>query len=174
MTGEPNLDLLWRNGSAVRRVSPETVNLAPPALVLINPKYPHNVGAAVRAASCYGVGSIVYTGRRVGLTEGEARVPREERMRSYAEVDLVSYDWPFHILGGTPVAVEVRQNATPLPIFEHPTDAVYVFGPEDGSLGRVILQHCHAFVRIPTRHCLNLSVAVATVLYDRMTKLGKW
>jgi len=30
-----------------------------PAVVLINPKYAHNVGAAVRACSCWGVRQLV-------------------------------------------------------------------------------------------------------------------
>jgi hypothetical protein len=32
------------------------------------------------------------------------------------------------------------------------------------------LSHCHRFVVIPTRHCLNLATAVATVLWDREYK----
>src|SRR5262249_35205478 len=53
----------------------------PPAVVLINPKYPHNVGAAVRAASCYGIEQVWFTGDRVQLVgERRFRLPREERM----------------------------------------------------------------------------------------------
>jgi tRNA(Leu) C34 or U34 (ribose-2'-O)-methylase TrmL len=48
--------------------------------------------------------------------------------------------------------------------------ALYVFGPEDGSLGRATLAQCHRFLVIPTRHCVNLSAAVYTVLYDRHAK----
>jgi tRNA(Leu) C34 or U34 (ribose-2'-O)-methylase TrmL len=166
--------LLWRNGQKVRELDPAYIRPNPPAVVLIDPKYPHNVGAVVRAAACYGLRTVLFNGSRVGLTQGEDRLPREERMRDYADVDLLHYDRPMELVSGTPVAMEFRDNATPLPLFEHPTDAVYVFGPEDGTLGRATLQHCHSFVKIPTRHCLNLSVAVATVLYDRMIKLGKW
>jgi tRNA C32,U32 (ribose-2'-O)-methylase TrmJ len=46
----------------------------------------------------------------------------------------------------------------------------YVFGPEDGSLSGKHLEHCHRFVVIPTRHCVNLSAAVYLILYDRMIK----
>jgi hypothetical protein len=38
-----------------------------------------------------------------------------------------------------PVAVELRRNAEPFIEFEHPERALYVFGPEDGSLGRAVL-----------------------------------
>jgi tRNA C32,U32 (ribose-2'-O)-methylase TrmJ len=52
----------------------------------------------------------------------------------------------------------------------HPEYALYVFGPEDGSLGRATLAQCHRFLVIPTRHCANLSATVYTVLYDRHAK----
>lgn len=69
-----------------------------------------------------------------------------------------------------PVAVELRRNGESLIRFEHPERALYVFGPEDGSLGRAVLARCHRFLVIPTRHCTNLSAAVYTVLYDRHAK----
>lgn len=141
----------------------------PPAVVLWNPKYAHNVGAALRSCACYDVKQLWWTGDRVTLdtVKGE-RLPREERMKGYRHVEMVRDDRAFDRFppGCTPVAVEVRENAENLFTFEHPANPVYVFGPEDGSLNRVALSHCHRFVYIPSRHCLNLSVAVATVLYD--------
>jgi tRNA C32,U32 (ribose-2'-O)-methylase TrmJ len=76
----------------------------------------------------------------------------------------------FTALGLEPVAVEVRDAAESLPHFVHPANAVYVFGPEDGSLARGDLTACHRFVRIPSRGCLNLAAAVNIVLYDRRAK----
>ena len=145
-----------------------------PAVVLIDPKFPHNVGAAVRAASCYGVGQVWFTGDRVQLVgerRARARLPREERMRGYQEVELRHSDTPFDAFDkAVPVAVELRRGSESLIQFEHPENAVYVFGPEDGSLDRATLALCHRFVVIPTRHCTNLSAAVYTVLYDRHAK----
>src|SRR5690242_21677265 len=118
----------------------------PPAIVLIDPKFPHNVGAAVRAASCYEVGQVWFTGDRVQLVgERRFRLPREERMRGYQEVELRHSDQPFDAFDPTcvPVAVELRRNAESLITFDHPESAVYVFGPEDGSLDRAILGLCH-------------------------------
>jgi len=144
-----------------------------PGLVLINPKYAHNVGAVVRAASCYGVRQVWYTGERVRMEiQARKRLPREERMRGYQEVDLINADYPFDFFpkGAIPVAVEIQRNAEPLPLFDHPQNALYIFGPEDGSLPPSILRHCHRFVIIPSRHCLNLAASVYTVLYDRAYK----
>ena len=145
-----------------------------PAVALVDPKYPHNVGAAVRAASCYGVGQVWFSGDRVSLAGARKsrRLPREERMRGYQDVELRHADHFFDAFGRDvePVAVELRPNAESLIHFEHPERALYVFGPEDGSLDRAVLARCHRFVVIPTRHCTNLSAAVYTVLYDRHAK----
>lgn len=143
-------------------------------IVLINPRYPHNVGGILRGASCYGADFLYWTGRRVTLEVGQGeRLPREERMRGYRDVEFMPVPeaglfnrWE----GLTPVAVEVNAQAEQLPEFVHPENAVYLFGPEDSGLGKVHRMHCHRHVVIPTRHCLNLSAAVHTVLYDRMFK----
>jgi tRNA(Leu) C34 or U34 (ribose-2'-O)-methylase TrmL len=146
----------------------------PPAVALVDPKFPHNVGAAVRAASCYGLRQVWFSGSRVRLTGSRrgSRLPREERMRGYQEVELRQAERFFDAFerGTVPVAVELRPGAESLIDFEHPDDALYVFGPEDGSLPRGVLGRCHRFVVIPTRHCVNLSSAAYTVLYDRHAK----
>ena len=33
-----------------------------------------------------------------------------------------------------------------------------------------MLKHCHRFIVIPSRHCVNLAAAVYLVLYDRAAK----
>jgi tRNA(Leu) C34 or U34 (ribose-2'-O)-methylase TrmL len=143
-----------------------------PSIILSNPKYAHNVGHIVRAASCFGIKQVWYTGERVRLDiEKEGRLPREERMKGYKSVDLVNFDYPFDQFNDvTPVAIELRPNAENLLEFEHPENAVYVFGPEDGSIRQIERKHCHRFVYIPTHFCVNLSAAVYMVLWDRKTK----
>lgn len=144
---------------------------AAPSIALINPKFPRNVAAIIRLASCYNIPQVWFTGNRVAVAENE-RLPREERMKGYKNVDLIQNDYFFDQFSKdvTPVAVEVRENSENLFEFEHPENALYVFGPEDGSIPRATLQHCHRFVIIPTKHCLNLATAVSTVLYDRAFK----
>ena len=147
-----------------------------PAVALINPKHARNVGAAIRVASCYGVKQVLFTGDRITLDEkAKTRLPREERMKGYLDVEVFQNDYPFDMFpsGVTPVAVEIRPNVENLFDFEHPDNPLYVFGPEDGSIPKVVMQHCHRFVVIPTRHCLNLAMAIGTVLYDRAYKLYK-
>lgn len=143
-----------------------------PSLMLCNPRFPHNVGMSVRLASCYGLRQVWFTGDRVRLDlEKKKRLPREERMKGYRDVEMINYDRPLEQFPEdvVPVAVEVRPNSERLQDFVHPDKALYIFGPEDGSVAQTILQHCHRFVVIPTRknYCLNLATAVATVLWDR-------
>lgn len=147
-----------------------------PAIALVNPKFAHNVGAAVRAASCFGFKQVWYTGDRVSMeltTKGKGeRLPREERMKDYQDVELRQYEKFFDCFESdvVPVAIEIRPNAEVLSTFEHPEKAVYVFGPEDGGLHSVHLRHCHRVVVIPTKHCTNLAAAVYITLYDRLMK----
>lgn len=150
-----------------------------PGIVLINPRFSHNVGMAVRLASCYGMGQLWFTGDRVRLElEKRARLPREERIKGWRDVQMLNYDRPLEQFpdDAIPVAVEVRPNSERLQDFEHPEKAVYVFGPEDGSIPIAVLSRCHRFVVIPTvRHyCLNLATALATVLWDRASKRGEF
>jgi tRNA(Leu) C34 or U34 (ribose-2'-O)-methylase TrmL len=146
----------------------------PSAVALIDPKYPHNVGAALRACSCWGVGQLWWTGRRVRLDAARGqRLPREERMKGYRDVEMHIDDRLFDRFAPgsvTPVAVELLPSAESLATFEHPEGALYVFGPEDGGLARQVRLRCHCFVFIPTHHCLNLAAAVNVVLYDRRLK----
>jgi tRNA(Leu) C34 or U34 (ribose-2'-O)-methylase TrmL len=142
-----------------------------PAVALVNPKYPHNVGQAVRAASCWGAKQVWFSGNRVKL-ESSKRLPREERMKGYRDVELRQHDYFFDQFDRDviPVAIELLPAAESLHHFVHPEKAVYIFGPEDGGLKPMDLKHCHRFVVIPTKHCLNLAAAVNIVLYDRLAK----
>lgn len=136
------------------------------AVGLHNPKNPLNVGAVLRAASCFGVSMIAVTGRRyeaqkTDTAQTHLQIPllRVENLRDVIPFDCV------------PVAVERRADAIPLPHYVHPDRAFYIFGAEDGDLGSDILGWCRDAVTIPTDYSLNLAAAVNIVLYDRIAKL---
>ena len=72
------------------------------------------------------------------------------------------------------VGVEITDEATELPSFRHPLRAAYVFGSERLSLSPAVLSRCRHVVKIPTRFSINVGMAGAIVLYDRMLTLSNF
>ena len=72
------------------------------------------------------------------------------------------------------VGVELLDEAIELPSFTHPTRAAYVLGPERGSLSPEMTAACDFVVKIPTRFCINLGVAGAVLMYDRVCAMGRF
>ncbi len=138
-------------------------------LGLINPKSPTNVGAIMRAAGCFGVNEVRYTGERYGRA---ARFHTDTKNQTL-NIPLLGVD---DLLAQRPegasiVCVDLVEGATPLPEFSHPPRAFYIFGPEDGSISQALVDAADAVVYIPTRGCLNLAASVNVVLYDRSVKM---
>ena len=138
------------------------------AIGLINPKSPDNVGAVLRAAGCYGVAAIYYTGTRF---ERAAKYQLDTKKRSdtitlTGVASLLEHRQPGQAL----ICVELAEGATPWPACQHPNDALYVFGPEDGSIDQAIIDAADAVVYVPTIGCMNLAATVNVLLYDRLAK----
>ncbi|MEO1135656.1 MAG: RNA methyltransferase [Pseudomonadota bacterium] len=70
------------------------------------------------------------------------------------------------------VGIELDERAVALPSFRHPLNAAYLLGPEKGDLSPEAKAKCAYIVKIPTRFCVNLSVAAALVMYDRTLSMG--
>ena len=146
------------------------------AIILNDPKYPHNVATIIRACSCFGVKNLLWSGDRVDPGPYD-RLPREERMKGYKDVSWKRTDRPFDMIekNVTPVCVELVPGSQNLVQFKHPENAVYVFGPEDGSVQQTFRRFCHHFVFIPAKHCLNLSAAVNIILFHRQMQMtSEW
>ena len=135
---------------------------------LDNPKGPENVGAVMRAAGCYGVNTVFYTGKRYE----HAREFRTDTKQVHLQIPLIGVDDLQQVvpLGCVPVAIEIHADAVPLTTYRHPERAFYIFGPEDGSLKKSVTGWCKDIVYVPTQGCMNLAATVNVVLYDRMLK----
>ncbi|QIZ78787.1 RNA methyltransferase [Ferrimonas lipolytica] len=144
--------------------------MAEPKLMigLTNPKSPTNVGAVMRAAGCYGVDEVRYTGARY---ERAAKFHTDTHSASDAipltRVEELRADLP---AGTKIVCIELVEGAVALPNFDHPEQAIYLFGPEDGSLSQQVVSAADAVVYVPTNGCMNLAATVNVLLYDRMAK----
>jgi len=72
------------------------------------------------------------------------------------------------------VAVEIAEDAAELPSFRHPRCAAYVFGAERGGLTPELLALADHVVKIPTRFSVNLAVAGAIIMYDRLLSSNRF
>jgi len=72
------------------------------------------------------------------------------------------------------IGIEITEDAVDLPSFTHPLAAAYVLGAERDSLSPALQERCDFIVKIPTKFCVNLAVAGAIVMYDRMISLGRF
>ena len=145
-----------------------------PSIAIINPKYERNVASIIRAASCFDVKQLWITGKRL-LFDHEnqrERLPREMRLSDYNDVEIIFYDRFIDRMpeNAVPVAIEILPGSESLLHFEHPENAVYLFGPEDGSVTKPYRHLCHHFVHVPVKHCMNLASTVHIVLWDRFLK----
>lgn len=72
------------------------------------------------------------------------------------------------------VGIELLPEAIDLPSFRHPLRAAYVLGPEQGSLSLSLIERCDYIIKIPTSFCVNVAMAGAIVMYDRVRTLGNF
>ncbi|MCM2680278.1 RNA methyltransferase [Echinimonas agarilytica] len=135
---------------------------------LINPKSATNVGAVMRASGCYQVNSVRYTGERYERAAKYHTDTHNARLAiPLTGMKDILEDLP---QGMQVVCVDLIEGATPLPHFEHPASALYVFGPEDGTISQELLDRADHAVYVPTVGCMNLAASVNVVLYDRLAK----
>lgn len=142
------------------------------AIALCNPKSRLNVGSVLRAAGCYDASLVVVAGARPEYYMGRIAT---DTQKAYRHIPTLRVPDPFDAIpfDCVPIAVELLPRARDLREFTHPERAFYIFGPEDGTLGRAITDRCKHVVQIPTRFCMNLAATVNVVLYDRMLKRGQ-
>ena len=135
------------------------------AIGLDRPKDTANLGGALRAAQCYGVSLVMLSGGRMGKYATDTM--KAWRHLPCVEVDDLLSHVPF---GAIPVVVEIVERARPLFSFIHPHSAFYIFGPEDGSVDKRIVERAPLVVQVPTNGCMNLAATVNVLLYDRVCK----
>lgn len=138
------------------------------SLGLTNPKSPSNVGSVMRAAGCYQVDAVIYTGERYAKA---AKFNTDTKSSS----DSIPLTGVQSLVDEIPsevkvICVDLVEGATPLPEFNHPEKAHYIFGPEDGTISQEVIDRADAVVYVPTIGCMNLAASVNVLLYDRLAK----
>jgi len=135
------------------------------AIGLHMPKTPVNIGATLRACGCYDARLLAISGKRYHRHCADTQAAY--RHMPMLQVDDLQSVVPYDCV---PVAVDLIEGATPLQDYVHPERAFYIFGPEDGTLGKATLSWCRDVIYVPTRYCMNLAATVNVVLYDRLAK----
>lgn len=131
-----------------------------------------NIGTLFRTAHAFGA-AFVFTlrtqyNRREGGLSDTSDTPRS--VPTYHFADLTAFRLP---LGCRLVGVEIAEDAIELPSFRHPRQAAYILGAEREGLSADVQACCDYVVKIPTRFSVNLGVAGALVMYDRLLTLGR-
>lgn len=131
-----------------------------------------NLGNLMRSAHAFGA-SFTFT---VGATYQalEARADTSKGRWHLPHYNWNSVDEMALPEGCKLVGIELIEGAIDLPSFRHPMRAAYVLGPEQGSLSQELLSRCSYVVRIPTSFCVNVAMAGAIVMYDRVRSMGRF
>jgi len=134
---------------------------------------PMNLGSLLRTAHAFNA-SFVFT---IGAMFEEREVLLADTSDAAASLPLHEYEdlGSFELPRGCRlVGVEFLDEAAELPSFRHPAQAAYVLGAERASLSPELVARCDHLVKIPTRFCINVAMAGALVMYDRMISLGRF
>jgi tRNA G18 (ribose-2'-O)-methylase SpoU len=132
-----------------------------------------NIGALLRTGHAFGASFCFTIGTgwdaRAARTADTADTPLHVPMWRYPTVADLSLPRECALVG-----IELLEDAIDLPSFRHPLNAAYVLGPERAGLSVSLQERCDHIIRIPTRFALNLAVAGALVLYDRLLQHGRF
>ena len=151
-------------------------------IILHRPRFPENIGAAVRAACNMGISRLMLVSpedcdlTRIFKMATHAAADLVENMEVYS--DLGAALKPFHYIVGTTARTggqrqelnSPREIAEKLVPISANNQVALLFGPEDRGLTNAQLRYCHAMVTIPTSgfSSLNLAQAVMILCYELM------
>ncbi|WP_300377543.1 RNA methyltransferase [Henriciella sp.] len=132
---------------------------------------PMNLGALMRTANAFG-SSFVFS---VGAADRVKLAYKADTSKTFESVPYYQWETIGDMAfpkGCQLVGIELTEDAVELPEFRHPKAAAYVLGRERGDLTPDMLARCDHVVKIPTRFCINVSLAGALVMYDRVRSMG--
>lgn len=132
-----------------------------------------NVGNLFRSAHAFDA-SFVFTVRAAYTRRGGGRSDTSDSLAhlpfyAFPDIDAMMLPAKCKLVG-----VELIDDSVELPSFHHPPQAAYILGPERGELSPEMLARCDHVIKIPTKFCVNVGIAGALVMYDRVLSRGRF
>ena len=134
---------------------------------------PRNVGNLVRSSHAFGASFFFTIDPVVNLKEMRATDTSDAfdhlPFYNFDKVGDLSLPKKCQLVG-----IELMEDSIELPSFKHPTRAAYVLGQEKGNLSPELIERCDHIIKIPMKFCVNVGIAGAIVMYDRLISQGKF
>lgn len=131
-------------------------------------KTEYNIGSLWRTAYNMNADFIFTIGKRYKSQKSDTvKAWRHVPFFEYQSVEQFQQSIPRECMV---IGVELTKTAHSLVNFVHPERAIYLLGPEDGSISPPALKLCRAVVYIPSKLCLNVTNTGAMVIWDRFAK----
>lgn len=132
-----------------------------------------NLGNLIRSAHSFGASHFFTIAPALNTDEFRVSDTSDafDHLPYYEFENLQAFKPP---AGAQIVGIELTRDAISLPSFRHPTRAIYVLGPEMGSLSEDMQAKCDFTIKIPMKFCVNVGVAGALVMYDRLLSMGQF
>ena len=134
---------------------------------------PMNLGNLIRSAHAFGA-SFFFT---IAPVFAASEVRLSDTSDAAKHLPLYNYDSVAELTlprGCALIGVELSDDAVELPSFHHPNAAAYVLGPERGALSPEMQARCQQLIKIPTKFSVNVGIAGAIVMYDRLISRGRF
>ena len=132
---------------------------------------PHNFGAVMRAAECFGAAAVIWSRNRgTGITPvvAKASAGASEILDLVPVSNLADALRKLKDKGFWTVAAAVGEDCVPLPAFERPRKLALVLGAEGRGISQLLLREADFRVKIPMLgrvEALNVSQAASVMLY---------
>src|SRR3990167_2467869 len=136
------------------------------AIGIEHTKTPANLGTLLRSAYCFGAAMVFTVGKRYARQCSDTVYStRHIPVIHFKDwTDFRAHQWPDWDL----VAIELTEGARELSEFIHPRSAIYILGPEDGSISSEVLGWPRVQkIKIESAFCLNVATAGSIVMYQR-------
>ena len=132
-----------------------------------------NVGNLFRTAHAFGASFVFTVDAAYERTEGQ----KSDTSKSGGHMPFYTFPSAGKLMlpdGCKLVGIELLDEAVELPSFRHPQQAAYVLGPERGELSPEMIERCDHTIQIPMSFCVNVGIAGAIVMYDRLISQGRF